>query len=60
MLTCAWHIKTRENPAGTDCSAHLFEARIFACPYRSADAAGRWCPDYESPRAVRQLDASEA
>ena len=46
-FACANHIATRENPGGTDCAAHLAEARVFACPYRSADAAGRWCPDYE-------------
>lgn len=30
---CYWHIKTRENPEGTDCSAHLHEGRCFECPY---------------------------
>jgi len=30
---CKYHTKTEENPDGTDCSAHLTEARCFECPY---------------------------
>ena len=30
---CYWHIKTQENPDGTDCSAHLHESRCFPCSY---------------------------
>lgn len=34
---CEWHIKTQENPEGTDCSAHLADGRIFKCPYNSPE-----------------------
>lgn len=30
---CYWHIATKENPEGTDCAAHLHEARCFKCHY---------------------------
>lgn len=52
---CRNHIKTYENPTGTDCAAHLAEGRVFACPYRSPEHAQhgrmlddqRVCPDFE-------------
>ena len=34
---CKYHIETIENPEGTDCSAHLHEARCFKCPYTAGD-----------------------
>jgi len=34
---CDAHIVTAENPAGTDCGAHLAEARVFKCPYTIRD-----------------------
>jgi len=37
---CRSHIATQENPSGTDCSAHLAEARVFECPFSSPDEAG--------------------
>lgn len=64
---CKWHITTKENPAGTDCSAHLDDGRCFACPYPDAPAsqAGKYpCMDYEpiaeeTPAEVqRPLEAS--
>jgi len=48
---CVWHIATKENPLGTDCSAHLHDGRVFKCPYPSpADRlkAESPCSDYES------------
>lgn len=30
---CDWHIKSKENPDGTTCSAHLAEGRCFDCVY---------------------------
>lgn len=33
IIFCDWHIATKENPAGTDCAAHLDSARCFECPY---------------------------
>lgn len=30
---CYWHIKTKDNPDGTDCSAHLAEGRCYKCRY---------------------------
>lgn len=50
---CHWHVATKENRAGTDCSAHLAEGLTFKCPYKSlADAAKRQypCMDAEPPR----------
>lgn len=38
---CKWHIETVENPRGTDCSAHMHEARCFGCPF----------PTYEDAKA---------
>ncbi|MBI5148777.1 hypothetical protein HZA33_03795 [Candidatus Pacearchaeota archaeon] len=32
---CYWHVKTKENPEGTDCTAHLADARVFECPYNA-------------------------
>jgi hypothetical protein len=44
-IFCYWHIATKENLAGTDCSAHLAEGRVFKCPYKSlADAAKQRFP----------------
>jgi hypothetical protein len=34
---CDWHIKTKENPDGTDCSAHLHESRCYKCSYTPND-----------------------
>jgi len=34
---CDWHIKTKENPDGTDCSAHLHESRRYKCSYTPND-----------------------
>ena len=37
---CIFHIKTDENPTGTDCSAHLAEGRMpHSCLFRSFDEA---------------------
>jgi len=42
---CRWHIATVENPAGTDCSAHMCEGRVFECPYVSiADSQAQEYP----------------
>lgn len=30
---CKYHIKTVENPKGTDCAAHLDSGQCFECPY---------------------------
>lgn len=52
---CEYHIKTVENPNGTDCSAHLVDGRIFECPYTSIeDSQNREfpCADAEPPRLV--------
>lgn len=49
-IFCKWHIATKENPSGTDCSAHLHDGRVFKCPYLSpADRAKAKfpCSDYE-------------
>ncbi len=49
MAFCYWHIKTRENSQGTDCSAHLHEGRCFKCPYENVDdrlTADYRCSDY--------------
>jgi hypothetical protein len=47
---CNWHIKTAENPEGTDCSAHLADGRVFQCPYSSPEdieKAKYPCSDYK-------------
>lgn len=45
---CYYQGKTTENPKGTDCMAHLAEARVFKCPYTSRlDAAKRGCAGAE-------------
>jgi len=47
---CVWHVVTVENTAGTDCSAHLNEARCFECPYtdpHDALTAKSPCSDFE-------------
>ncbi len=47
---CRWMTKTKENPQGTDCTAHLCEGRIFECPYKNAhhaQTAKFACMDYE-------------
>jgi hypothetical protein len=35
---CQYHLKTKENPHGTDCSAHLAEGQCFECPYELKNA----------------------
>jgi hypothetical protein len=32
-IFCENHIKTIENPLGTDCAAYMAEGRCFKCPY---------------------------
>lgn len=54
---CRSQWETKENPDGTDCTAHLAEGRIFQCPFESPthaetgiNAEGdftRVCPDFE-------------
>lgn len=47
---CYWHIKTKENQLGTDCSAHLDEGRCDRCPYKSVEDSQKRefpCVDYE-------------
>lgn len=34
---CIYHIKTRENPNETDCTAHMNEGRVFECSYNAKD-----------------------
>ncbi len=34
---CEFRVKTKENPEGMDCAAHMAEARIFQCPYNAED-----------------------
>jgi hypothetical protein len=49
-IFCKWHMATKENPAGTDCSAHMIENRVFPCPYPNPEAqlkAAFPCSDYE-------------
>ena len=42
---CVHHIATKENPTGTDCTAHMVEGRVFACPYESIqEARADKCP----------------
>jgi len=56
---CIHHIATEENPAGTDCSAHMIEARVFACPYTSIeDAKADKCPceDAEEFTGDKEVD----
>jgi hypothetical protein len=50
---CIHHIITKENPQGTDCAAHVHDARVFKCPYKSP--AHRLtqkypCSDYQENR----------
>lgn len=47
---CIWHIATKENPAGTDCSAHIHEARVGECVYASPEDRAKSaypCVDYK-------------
>jgi hypothetical protein len=30
---CMYHTETKENPLGTDCTAHLYERRVYKCPF---------------------------
>ena len=32
-IFCEYHVGTKENSKGTDCDAHMAEARCFKCPY---------------------------
>ncbi len=34
---CKYHIKTVENPKGTDCAAHLDIGQCFECPYKTSE-----------------------
>lgn len=36
---CKYHIATKENPAGTDCSAQLKFGIVFECPFKTPDEA---------------------
>jgi hypothetical protein len=54
---CYWHIYTKENPRGTDCSAHMIEARVFECPYKTAEESQREpypCADYRVGEMARK------
>jgi len=53
MNFCYWHIKTKENPEGTDCSAHLHEARVFECPYNKEEAKLK-CSDFKLTKSKQQ------
>jgi len=48
---CEYHVYTKENPDGTDCAAHLAEARVFKCPY-DIEKAKQKCSDYESIKDI--------
>jgi hypothetical protein len=50
-LFCKWHIATKENPFGDDCSANLADGRIFKCPYKTLKDRQNSkypCSDYEA------------
>jgi hypothetical protein len=47
-VECERMVATAENP--TDCGAHLAEARVFACPYRSNVEASCRCVDFKIVR----------
>ena len=50
---CYWHIATKENPEGTDCTAHLAEARVFTCIYTIKDI--RLEPSYDGKRVYLSI-----
>jgi hypothetical protein len=45
-IFCYYHGKTKENPEGTDCFAHLQEGRVFKCKH-SFDTAKIKCVDFK-------------
>ena len=69
VVFCDWHMATKQNPAGTDCTANLAEARVFKCPYHFKDikygkaglanAEDRLyidrCSDFEPTKEVKNL-----
>lgn len=47
---CKWHVATKENPAGTDCSAHMHDGRVFKCQFKTPKDRMNSkypCSDYE-------------
>jgi len=44
---CNYHSVTQENPEGTDCFAHLADARVFKCPYSMSDIVLTIGKDYK-------------
>jgi len=43
---CYHQIRTKDNPNGLDCTAHMSAARIFECSCTSAVEAETKCIDY--------------
>jgi hypothetical protein len=44
IVFCENHVKTIENPLGTDCAAYMAEGRAFECPYAVNNL--RYEPDF--------------
>lgn len=60
---CYWHTVTEDHPDELTCLAHMHEARVFRCQYKSAeDSQNREypCEDYKAGQIIRAQEAAKS